>query len=49
LTKRQEELFRELAELDQKHVSPQRKGFLDKVKEFFAAHPAEKSPTETNS
>jgi molecular chaperone DnaJ len=36
LTKRQEELFRELAELEQKNVSPQRKGFLDKLKEFFA-------------
>jgi molecular chaperone DnaJ len=35
LTKRQEELFRELAELDQKHVSPQRKSFLDKIKELF--------------
>jgi molecular chaperone DnaJ len=39
LTKRQEELFRELAEIDQKHVSPERKSFLDKVKEFFTATP----------
>jgi len=36
LTKRQEELFRELAEIDKKHVSPQRKSFLEKLKEFFA-------------
>ena len=36
LTKRQEELFRELAEIEQKHVSPQRKTFLNKLKEFFA-------------
>jgi molecular chaperone DnaJ len=36
LTKRQEELFRELAELDQKHMSPQRKSFFDKIREFFA-------------
>jgi molecular chaperone DnaJ len=36
MTKRQEELFRELAELEEKHVSPQRKGFLDKLKDFFA-------------
>jgi molecular chaperone DnaJ len=36
LNKRQEELFRELAELEEKHVSPQRKGFLDKLKDFFA-------------
>lgn len=36
LTKRQEELFRELAEIDQKHVSPQRKSFLEKLRDFFA-------------
>jgi molecular chaperone DnaJ len=36
LTKRQEELLRELAELDQKHVSPERKSFLDKLRDFFA-------------
>jgi molecular chaperone DnaJ len=35
LTKRQEELLRELAELDHKNVSPARKSFFDKVKEFF--------------
>jgi len=37
LTKRQEELFRELAELDGKHVSPERKSFLERVKTFFTA------------
>jgi molecular chaperone DnaJ len=36
LTKRQEEVFRELAEIDQKHVSPERKSFLEKLREFFA-------------
>jgi molecular chaperone DnaJ len=35
LTKRQEELFRELAEIEQKHVSPQRKSFLEKLRDFF--------------
>jgi molecular chaperone DnaJ len=35
LTKKQEELLRELAELDHKNVSPARKSFFDKVKEFF--------------
>lgn len=35
LTKKQEELLRQLAELDSKHVTPQRKSFFDKVKEFF--------------
>jgi len=37
LTKRQEELLRELADLDGKHVSPERKSFLERVKEFFTA------------
>lgn len=36
LSKRQEELFRELAELDHKHVSPERKSFLEKLKNFFS-------------
>lgn len=40
LTKRQEELLRELAEVEQKNVSPARKGFLDKLKEFFAGNEA---------
>jgi molecular chaperone DnaJ len=40
LTKRQEELFRELAEHEQSHVSPQRKSFLDKVRDFFTATPS---------
>jgi molecular chaperone DnaJ len=35
LSKRQEELLRELAELDQKHVSAERKGFFDRVKEWL--------------
>ena len=37
LTKRQEELFRELAEIDKKHVSPQRKSFVDKIRDLFSA------------
>jgi molecular chaperone DnaJ len=41
LTKRQEELFRELAEIDQKHVSPQRKSFLEKLRDLFAGDSAE--------
>jgi molecular chaperone DnaJ len=41
LSKRQEELFRELAELEQKHVSPQRRSFLDKLREFFAGQEPE--------
>ena len=41
LTPKQEELLRQLAELDSKHVSPHRKGFFDKLKEFFK--PAEET------
>jgi molecular chaperone DnaJ len=37
LTKRQEELLRELAELDNSNVSAQRKSWLDRVREFFTA------------
>ncbi|MHC4872830.1 MAG: molecular chaperone DnaJ [Planctomycetota bacterium] len=35
LNARMEELFRELATLENTHVSARRKGFLDKVKEYF--------------
>ena len=35
LTKRQEELLRELAEIEKKQVSPHRKGFFDKIKDLF--------------
>ena len=45
LTKRQEELLRELAELDGKHVSPERKSFLERVKAFFTA--SETTDSET--
>jgi molecular chaperone DnaJ len=36
LTKRQEELLRELAEIDNSHVGPQRKSFFERLKEYFA-------------
>jgi molecular chaperone DnaJ len=36
LNPRQEELLRELAELENVHVSPQRKSFLDRIKDYFA-------------
>jgi molecular chaperone DnaJ len=35
LTKRQEELLRELAEIEHKHVSAERKSFLDRLRDFF--------------
>lgn len=37
LNKRQEELFRELSEIDKKHVSPHQKSFLEKLKGLFAS------------
>lgn len=44
LTKRQEELYRELADLDHKHVSPERKSFLDRLYGWFTA--ADEKPPE---
>ncbi|MBM4067783.1 MAG: molecular chaperone DnaJ [Planctomycetes bacterium] len=41
LTKRQEELFRELAEIDHKQVSPQRKSFFAKLKGLFTTEEPE--------
>lgn len=38
LTKKHEELLRQLAELDQKHVSPHRKSFFESLTEFFKPH-----------
>jgi molecular chaperone DnaJ len=37
LNARQEELLRELAELENKHVTPHRQSFFDKVRKFFVA------------
>jgi molecular chaperone DnaJ len=43
LTKRQEELLREMEEIDLKQVPPERRSWLDRVREFFAgAKQAEK-------
>jgi molecular chaperone DnaJ len=42
LTKRQEELLRELGEIEGKNVSPERKSFLDRVRDFFTP---DSSPT----
>jgi molecular chaperone DnaJ len=41
LTKRQEELLREMAEIEHKQVSPTRKGFFDKIKDLFTTHETE--------
>jgi molecular chaperone DnaJ len=37
LSKRQEELFHELEEIDGTEVPPERKSFLDRIREFFSA------------
>jgi molecular chaperone DnaJ len=44
LTKKHEELLRQLAELENKHVSPHRKTFFESLKEFFAPTEGENSP-----
>lgn len=44
LTGEQEELLRKLAELDHKHVMPQRKSFFEQVREFFSG--SDESSTE---
>jgi molecular chaperone DnaJ len=48
LTKRQEELLRELAELDKKHVSPQRKSFVEKLRSFFTAEEPGQDANQAN-
>jgi molecular chaperone DnaJ len=35
LNERQEELLREMAELEQVHVSPRRKSFFETLKDYF--------------
>jgi len=35
---RHEELLRELAEMEDVHVTPERRGFLEKIKDYFARH-----------
>lgn len=41
LSKRQQELLRELAELDDKEISPERKGFMDRIVAYFQGTAAE--------
>ncbi|QDU96676.1 molecular chaperone DnaJ [Lignipirellula cremea] len=41
LTTRQEELLRELAELEHVHVTPHRKSFLEKIRDYFTGSPEE--------
>ena len=41
LSSRQEELLRELAEIEDKDVSPKRKSFLKSIKDYFTPNPTE--------
>ena len=47
LTGRQEELLREFADLEQVHVSPQRKSFFESVREYFS--PADEPSGDENT
>ncbi len=38
VTDEQEALIRELAEMEHANVTPHRKSFLDKLKEYFVSH-----------
>jgi molecular chaperone DnaJ len=44
LTKRQEELYRELYELEQNHLPPERKSFLERLYKWFTADDEKKEP-----
>jgi molecular chaperone DnaJ len=46
LSARQEELVRELAELEQVHVTPERKSFFDQVRRYFGTRDAHASAEE---
>jgi molecular chaperone DnaJ len=46
LTPRQEELLRELAELDHEHVSPRRKSFFEKLRDYFTEDADAPAPEE---
>lgn len=46
LSKRQQELLRELAELEDKEITPERKGFMDRIVEYFQGSHAESSKTK---
>jgi molecular chaperone DnaJ len=47
LTARQEELYRELAELEHEHVSPKRKSFFEKLRDYFTEEADSGEPRTT--
>jgi molecular chaperone DnaJ len=49
LTAEQKDLLRKLAETEHAHVSPQRKSFLDRLKEYFSTEEASAAKTESGT
>ncbi len=49
LTKKQQELLRELAVLDDKEITPERKGFMDRIVAYFQGDTEEPSSSKTRS
>ncbi len=47
-TKRQQELLRELAELDDKEITPERKGFMDRIVAYFQGDTSESAAKAKN-
>lgn len=48
-SKRQQELLRELAELDDKEITPERKGFMDRIVAYFQGEDSETVAPKTKS
>ena len=46
LTKRQQELLRDLAEVEQTQVSPHRKSFFEKLRDYFTADEDSTAPAK---
>lgn len=46
LSKEEKQLLRQLAELEQKHVAPERKSFFGKLKDYFTATDEAQTPTD---
>lgn len=46
LSERQEQLYRELAEMDHEHVSPKRRGFFEKLRDYFTEETDVEEPPE---
>jgi molecular chaperone DnaJ len=49
LSKRQQELLRELAELDEKEITPERKGFMDRIVNYFQGDASESTSSKSKN